>query len=563
MTILTSAQALLTIINDILDFSKLEAGQAPLEQVPLSLRKVVEGVLDTFAGSARSKGMRIVEDVDPKLPLLVLGDAARLRQILLNLLGNALKFTEQGRIWVWVESVRSNPATVRVRFRVRDTGIGITPEQQARLFQPFMQAESSTTRRYGGTGLGLSICHTLVTRMGGEIGVTSQDGEGSEFWFEIDLPVAQKPGEARKSDPAWLEGVLVTLSVFDPDERAGIARYLRSAGAEVSTEPQQGTKPTLVLDDKPGGAMLRVQDPASGQEHILHQPVHLRELLTQVAALSGRERRLSPRVEDEAMAELLAERRSSSRDAQTLRRRVLVVDDIPTNLTVIQAQLRRLAAEATVLSDGREVLPLLQPGHGYDILITDLHMPKMDGFELARAVRANETSQGMPRIPIIAFTADAASEVIERCRRAGMDGVLTKPVVLKNLEECLQRWIPDVLIENEPVDPSVLSELLGDADPVMLQQILGEFVRLGAPQLDALETALAQKDSQRVREIVHKLLGSTRSAGAKPLSEVLLRLQTAAREDISSEYPSLGAECRREFERVRAWHEAQPRAAPS
>jgi CheY-like chemotaxis protein/HPt (histidine-containing phosphotransfer) domain-containing protein len=216
-----------------------------------------------------------------------------------------------------------------------------------------------------------------------------------------------------------------------------------------------------------------------------------------------------------------------------------------------------------VLSDGREVLPLLQPGHGYDILITDLHMPKMDGFELARAVRANETSQGMPRIPIIAFTADAASEVIERCRRAGMDGVLTKPVVLKNLEECLQRWIPDVLIENEPVDPSVLSELLGDADPVMLQQILGEFVRLGAPQLDALETALAQKDSQRVREIVHKLLGSTRSAGAKPLSKVLLRLQTAAREDISSEYPSLGAECRREFERVRAWHEAQPRAASS
>jgi signal transduction histidine kinase/DNA-binding response OmpR family regulator len=466
-TVRESGMALLGIIDDVLDFSKIEAGRLELERVPVALRHIIEGVVQTVAPSASKKGLLLTAFVDPAIPQAVLGDPVRLRQILFNLIGNALKFTEGGRVAIFAERARRGDGQVVVRVGIADTGIGIAPDLQDRLFHPFTQAESSTTRRFGGTGLGLSITHRLVELMGGTIGLFSQPGLGSTFW--LDLPFVTIPETEETTQPPDLMGQRILVVAPDAQERAFIARHAEMAGAavvRVSTAAgalaaseraantqapfdlavlsadtvragelaSLGTTTLLFIDgigDPLERALLERLPNCAG---FLGRPIEATPLLIAIDRAAGHHHALprqSARVLDHA-APVPAEP-----EAPVSGLSILVAEDHPVNQQVILRQLRILGHEVEVAPDGATALAIWRHGH-WDMVITDCHMPVMDGFQLTAAIRAEEGETGR-HTPILALTANALSGEAERCVAAGMDGYLSKPVELAKLREAVER----------------------------------------------------------------------------------------------------------------------------
>ena len=471
-----SAGALLTIINDILDFSKIEAGRLDLERVPVSLAGVVEGVADTLAPAARAKGLSLVTYVDPDLPAAVLGDPVRIRQVLVNLVGNAVKFTQSGSVTVRVGLARFDGDRVTIRMAVTDTGIGISAENQIRLFRPFTQAEASTTRRFGGTGLGLSICRRLAELMGGDIGVTSGLDAGSTFWFTFTADLV--PVEAESvAGAAWvpLQGVTVLLLVADAEERGFLARYLNSDGAQV-VEAVDGDAALRILlpnaacdvlvstmgtdlaalDGDPrgrvrgrvliGGTVNGGDATEDARTVSLSRPVRRAGLVRAVLTAAGRAGeggRIDPAPAPEPAAPAAGRRRLPSvEEARARGRLILVAEDHPTNRQVIQRQLTLLGHAMETAEDGVQALALWRAG-GHGLLLTDCQMPEMDGIELAHSIRAAEVAAGDgTRLPIVAITANATENEAQRCLSAGMDGTLAKPVSLADLRRVLDRYLP-------------------------------------------------------------------------------------------------------------------------
>ncbi|MDE0856831.1 MAG: ATP-binding protein, partial [Nevskia sp.] len=404
-----SAQSLLGLMDDTLDLARIEAGRIELQATPFSIEDVVAGCVETAAPRARRKALKLISHVDPALPPMVLGDAMRLRQVLGNLCANAVKFTTSGRVIVRAERAGGEGGRVGVRFSVLDTGIGIAEQAQPHLFEPFQQADASTTARYGGSGLGLSICRGLVQRMGGRIGFVSNPGAGTEFSVWLDFPLA--PGGIGKPGPD-LGGLDVRLHIADPDEQAWLASYLIAAGARLRRNAP------LILRDS-GSLGVAIEGGRLATEYLPY-PVHRQALLRAVAAAAGRQPadEAAPRVEP------------SQR-----RLRVLAVDDHPTNRHVIQAQLTLLGHQADTAASGEEALRLLAQD-AYDVLLTDLRMPGMDGVQLVREIRRQEAAGLRPgRLPVLAFTAQPVAGEPERCLEAGMDGCLPKPLPLAQLRE--------------------------------------------------------------------------------------------------------------------------------
>ncbi|WP_372398368.1 DUF3369 domain-containing protein [Azospirillum sp. HJ39] len=470
-----SAGALLTIINDILDFSKIEAGRLDLERVPVSLAAVVEGVADTLAPAARDKGLSLVTYVDPDLPAAVLGDPVRIRQVLVNLVGNAVKFTQSGSVTVRVGLARFDVDRVTIRMAVTDTGIGISAENQIRLFRPFTQAEASTTRRFGGTGLGLSICRRLAELMGGDIGVTSELDAGSTFWFTFAADLV--PVEAESAGAAWapLQGVTVLLLAADAEERGFLARYLNSDGAQVVEAADGGAALRILLpnaacdvlvstmgtdvadlDGDPrgrvrgrvliGSAMNGGDAAADARTVSLSRPVRRAGLARAVLTAAGRAGeggRIDPAPAPEPAAPAAGRRRRPSvEEARARGRLILVAEDHPTNRQVIQRQLTLLGHAMETAEDGVQALALWRAG-GHGLLLTDCQMPEMDGMELAHSIRAAEAAAGGgTRLPIVAITANATENEAQQCLSAGMDGTLAKPVSLADLRRVLDRYLP-------------------------------------------------------------------------------------------------------------------------
>jgi signal transduction histidine kinase/CheY-like chemotaxis protein len=422
-TVRYSAASLLRIIDDILDFSKIEAGKLDLESIELSTIELIEGTAETLAAQAAAKGIKLLAYVDADVPERVIGDPLRLQQILFNLLGNALKFTEQGSVRLSLENAEAG----RLRIRVADTGMGLTLEQRERLFQPFMQADNTTTRRFGGTGLGLSLVRLLAEAMQGDVTVESTPDVGSIFSVTVKL------GAVPQQKPAIvLRDLSVVLALPDEAEARAIARYLTEAGAATRialnagfTGIQTGAELYIPLFDGPAfegsGA-----DTTTG----LPRPWRRDVLVRAVARSAGRP------------GEVGRPSRAPAPMGERLGGRVLVVDDNSVNRKILARQLELAGASTDSAAGGAEALDLWHKGQ-YDLVLTDLQMPSMDGFELARRIRDSERIDRRPRTPILAITASAQEEQEHKSRAVGMDGFITKPVGIEQLRATLDVWLKD------------------------------------------------------------------------------------------------------------------------
>jgi signal transduction histidine kinase/AmiR/NasT family two-component response regulator len=425
-----SADGLLTVINDVLDFSKIEAGRLLLEKLDFSLTEIVEDVAQVVAPRAGEKDLEVITDIAPDVPNRILGDPARLRQILLNLLGNAVKFTDTGHICVAVE--RSDKL---LRFTVADTGPGIPVEIQSRLFSPFIQANAAVARRHGGTGLGLSICKRVVELMGGRIWLESTPAKGSRFIFEL-------PAMDLESSPAPLPltGIKAAILARRP-LRDSLQHLLLRQGARVTDQVDQADiviDDTGTIADHPGAIALIAfdrQPPEHDPGRAIRKPVRTRDLVLAAQQRLGRAPQITPTAQTQSF---LPPDRSAAEAARSV---ILVAEDNLTNRVVISKLLDRLGMVYDVSNDGTEALERFRACPFYGLILTDFHMPRMDGVALAEAIRA------LPDLdtPILALTADALPETAERCRLAGMQGHMTKPLRLPILQEALIRWLPQAI----------------------------------------------------------------------------------------------------------------------
>jgi PAS domain S-box-containing protein len=480
-TIRNSADALLTVLNDILDFSKIEAGKLHFETIDFNLRDTVDETLELLAARAAGKGLELASFIPSDLPCHLRGDSGRLRQVLLNLIGNAVKFTERGEIVVQVSCEEKNEREVHLRFEVSDTGIGITPEAQARLFQPFSQADSSTTRRFGGTGLGLAISRQIIDLMGGKIGVRSTEGKGSTFWFTVRIErQPDKPSRSPLAPADSLRGKRTLIVDDNATNRRIVEHYLEawkivSEQAETGPEALQKLRAAVqagnpfsivVLDfEMPNvdGVMLakeihadpllrnvrmvlctswdksfdRAELKQIGIVHAMLKPVRQPELLLgllQAVSDSAEATAGSrPPVPTEPPPPTVRSAAPAAPAKHSLR--VLVAEDNAVNQRVALLQLQKLGHRADVAATGLEVLEAVERSE-YDVILMDCHMPEMDGFEATGRLRGHPKHHA---VKIIAMTANAMQGDRERCLSAGMDDYISKPTRIDVLQDALLR----------------------------------------------------------------------------------------------------------------------------
>jgi CheY-like chemotaxis protein len=449
-TVRSCGDALLTLINDILDFSKIEAGKLVFETLDFDLLAVIEDVQAVLAVKAEAKGVELGVFVDPATPLALVGDPTRLRQILTNLVDNALKFTHEGSVEVRVRPETGAGGQVLVRVEIRDTGIGMKPEVVERLFTSFFQGDSSTTRKYGGTGLGLTICKRLVELMGGSIGVTSAPGEGSTFWFNLRLGIRGSQTPVRPITSSILilglppaTGRLIRAQL----DAWGVQAQILPPGHEPATWLQETRSPESLILVGPDALTDAVWEKGTGAL-VLVSPLYRPEF-REAAARRGVQAFLTMPVRPSHLRSLLEpEGLRTDRSASVapvlpldgpVKVRVLLAEDNLVNQKVALIMLRKFGIEADVAGTGIEALDALV-GVAYDLVLMDCQMPEMDGFEATRRIRERE--RGSRRLPVVAMTANAMVGDREKCLEAGMDDHIPKPVRVDELHRALSRWLP-------------------------------------------------------------------------------------------------------------------------
>ncbi len=585
-TISHSAEALLQIINDILDFSKVEAGKLELERVEFGLREAVEETIEIFAGRAHAKRLELACAIELDVPGTVWGDPMRLRQILINFVGNAIKFTDSGEVIV---RVRTAGADGLLRFEVIDTGIGISEEVQGRIFNSFSQADSFTTRKYGGTGLGLAICRQLAALMGGEIGVQSALGRGATFWFEVRLEPAEATPTLTRLQRLNLAGLRALIVDDNASNREILQQHLESCGVEVTTAETSAAALAalnaaggpafdlgLVDDQMPGEdgfqlAQLIRQDPRwpamrlillttrddhdSGESArlfaaVLAKPLRRSQLFACIArVMSGQ-----PGTAPEALpgATPAAAPPPAVRGAAP---RILLVEDNPVNREVAVAMLENLGCATEAAENGWLAIEAMT-ATTYDAVLMDCQMPIMDGLTAAGEIRRREHTSGAARVPIIALTANAMEGERERCLAAGMDDFLSKPFTQRQLATLLRRWLAlRVLPESERrdlsrvplIDSGVLRNIAALAKPTLLNSMIDLYLQHSPGLIGAIETAAANMQVEALTQAVHTLKSSTSNLGGTRLAMVAKECEALVRGGGITQVAPVVAKIRREY----------------
>ncbi len=594
-TIMIEAESLLSLINQVLDYSKIEAGKLELEHIPFDLRVTVEDLAASAGTQALQRGIQFISYLSPRVPERLVGDPGRVRQILANLVSNALKFTQEGQVSVKGDIIENSAEHVRVCFAVEDSGIGIPPEKQAAIFESFFQVDGGMTRRYGGTGLGTTIAKQLAEAMDGEIGLQSEEGRGSLFWVTMRF---EKCKESLGDPPVVdLHGRRILIVDDCETNRFIQAEYLKHAGATTieADHPREAlthflaaveadTPFDLVLSDFQMPALtgfdlaaeIRRLDPtqhvpiivitsagrpgdakscrALGIDGYLSKPIRRDELLRAAAMV------LDPdRVQDEDSAQRLVTRYTV---AESFRRslQVLFVEDYPTNQQVGMRHLTEAGYQVDLVENGRDAVEAARR-KSYDLILMDIQMPIMDGYEATRAIRATEevvgekppAARGMAhRVPIIAMTAHAIDGYRDECLAVGMDDYITKPLWRKDLLRIVEKWTQvaaqvetppaEVMADSPPLpegdqgqaascdqlealfDRERALEEFGD-DPEFLEEVLTGFLENVAEQLSQLATAIETGDADRVRREAHSIKGGAANLTAMSLSGAAKELE--------------------------------------
>lgn len=577
-----SAHHLLEIIDEVLDFLKAEEGKLQIEIDDLNAGDVVRSVCNTMEAQAWAKGVELTLFIEPGAPLLCRGDAARLRQVLLNLIGNAIKFSSgsdrRGKVHVSVTASAGAPWGNSLQIAVTDNGIGIPEDMVPHLFKPFTQADMSTTRRFGGTGLGLSISKKLIDLMHGSISVASTVGAGTEFLVLLPLatPTLSDHTEPSQDNESLLKGVICPVFVCGilPGLGEDLRAYLAHAGAAAMRVREIAEAPAIlrrlmaprwvaVVDGASSELLpkLRAMSGSNGdgagrfilvgrgERHLPRQiavdAIEVNGCNLDSAALIGAVAKLAAgeTLPPDGVPHIAPPPRSQPQlfDQHNLAgAAILVAEDNPTNQLVIRKQFAQFGLNPQIVANGSEALACIQRG-GYDLVLTDLHMPKMDGYELARSVRQFEATHTVTRTPIVALTANALRDVTDRCAEAGMDGYLTKPVALDQLYATVCKWVARHEVPEPPaergasaaastkpvLDLGVLRSMIGE-DQDDMDEVLADFWENALDAAERLRAALAQSQVADVGDVAHRLKSSARWVGALRLGDVLEMMEEAA-----------------------------------
>jgi two-component system sensor histidine kinase/response regulator len=584
-TISHSAEALLQIINDILDFSKVEAGKLELERVEFALRETVEETIEIFAARAHAKRLELACAVELDVPGTVRGDPMRLRQVLTNFVGNAIKFTDSGEVIVRVRTVDEQGL---LRFEVSDTGIGIAEEAQAHIFNAFSQADSVTTRKYGGTGLGLAICRELATLMDGEIGVRSEVNRGSTFWFDVRLePVADAAPTLTRLPRMNLAGLRALIVDDNASNREILQQHLQSWGIEaIAVETGAAALASMrapgarfdiaLLDDQMPGmdgielaglirrddrwSELRLILQSTRDDHdvgpegsrlftaILTKPLRRSQLFSCIS------RAMTVQPGTAADAPAAGPAPASARPA--VGPKILLVEDNPVNREVAVGMLESLGCTIDAAENGWLAIEAMNVST-YDAVLMDCQMPIMDGLTATAEIRRREQTSGAARVPVIALTANAMEGDRERCLAAGMDDFLSKPFAQQQLATLLRRWLalrslPEAerrdLSRVPLIDAGVLRNIAALAKPALLNSMIDLYLQHSPSLIRAIETAAANLQAEALSQAVHTLKSSTANLGGTRLAMAARECEVLVREGGITQAAPMVVRIRREYQ---------------
>jgi len=587
-TVQSSGEALLSVINDILDFSKIETGKLELEIIDFRLRPALESAADLLAIKSIEKSLELINFIAPNLPDTIKGDPGRLRQIILNLAGNAIKFTSDGEIAIFAEIEHETDQGVMLKFRISDTGIGIPENCINDLFSPFVQADASTTRKFGGTGLGLSISKQLVEKMGGEIGVKSLEGKGSTFWFTAFF---EKSEAEKETLPEIADNQDTRVLVVDSNatNQYLVTEYLKHQGYKCELAQDAKTAVDMLLkavEDEPPFKAAIIDSNLADEEgnclgiRIKQNPKISGTRLVIMTSLSGKMKKeslsgigdasfLSKPVRQnllhEALAIALGQMEKSETDKKTRiafqksvsdvqkrNTRILLVEDNITNQSVAIAILKKLGYFCDVALDGQKALKKLE-SDPYDIVLMDCQMPVMDGYKATMNIRKKNSTVLNSQIPVIAMTANAMKGDREKCLSAGMDDYISKPIRAKTLADVIEKWLTfiDERANQKPedhqesknlkiktnleiFDPQIILEnLMGDTE--LAGSILEAFLSDIPNQIETLQEYLDKNEAKDVERQAHTIKGASASIGARALQNLCFKIETAGnKEDLDT-----------------------------